>query len=114
MARLRLFAAMVVILTLAWGIAAAQQTNTISGKHLEQDLSCADCHNTDTPEKRPPVSSCYGCHGEYPDVAELTADMEMNPHNSHQGEIRCTLCHTSHKPPVLYCNECHSYEMIVP
>ena len=98
--------------TLAWTAFAATDM-PVSGKHLEIEVGCVDCHGTEEPVKRAPVSACYSCHGEYTEVAQLTAHMEINPHASHQGEPRCTLCHKTHEPSVLFCNDCHTYEMTV-
>ena len=56
-----------------------------------------------------PLESCLGaaCHGSYSDVAELTRDIEPNPHSSHLGEVRCTVCHKSEGKSTFYCNKCH-------
>lgn len=97
--------------------------------HAEMELACEDCHNTKEPVKRAPVSTCKGCHGNldgtykgmlsddgklsekvYP---EGNSTKTVNFHNSHQGDLRCTLCHTAHKQPVLYCNECHDFKVLV-
>ncbi len=102
---------LVTILTV--GVAIAENNKTIQPYHAEIGLTCKDCHGTDEPTKRPAVSVCTGCHGEYESVAELTADLPVNPHDSHQGPVRCYTCHKSHETPVLYCNECHSYDMTI-
>lgn len=86
---------------------------SVTGKHFDNGVTCVDCHDTDNPVKKASVSACSTCHGEYADVAELTASMEINPHASHQGEVRCTLCHKTHEPSVLMCNNCHEFEMAV-
>lgn len=94
-------------------LAAYAADMVVYGKHLENGVSCEDCHETDKPVKRAPDSACKSCHGEYPEVAELTKELEINPHASHQGEPRCTLCHKTHEPSVLMCNQCHSFDMQV-
>ena len=97
--------------------------------HADNSLTCADCHKTENPDKRAPASSCKGCHenqgGTYKgilgddgkpvkkDYSESAGTRNVNIHDSHQGEIRCTACHTYHKEPVLYCNECHSFDVKV-
>lgn len=91
----------------------SENKHEIGGKHLESGLTCTDCHGTEEPTKRAPVSACTACHGPYADVAELTKDVEPNPHDSHQGEIRCGMCHKSHEPSVNYCNECHEFDFKV-
>ncbi len=109
---------------------AAADKQIVSMKaHAENGLVCADCHKTENPEKRAPASSCIECHenkdGTYKGVlgddgqplkktySEAAGTKSVNIHDSHQGEIRCTVCHTSHKEPVLYCNECHSFKVKV-
>ena len=112
-------------------IAAAATDGKITSTtvHEEMGLSCADCHNTDTPEKRAPASTCKGCHEnmdgtykgilgadgkpEHKDYPEGTGYKNASFHDSHQGDIRCTMCHTAHQAPVLYCNECHDFKVEV-
>jgi fumarate reductase flavoprotein subunit len=93
---------------------AAGEEKALRGKHLEAELSCADCHGTDTPEKKASQKACKGCHegmeNEPPVIfiEENGVKHEVNPHNAHPGQMRCTLCHSIHKPSTLYCNEgCH-------
>lgn len=86
---------------------------TLTGKHGQIGLSCASCHGAETPSARAPASACGQCHGSYDKLAEATAGVDPNPHKSHQGEVRCTLCHKSHRPSVLFCNECHTFELKV-
>jgi hypothetical protein len=83
----------------------------VMGKHGEIGATCVDCHKSDKPTRSAPISACKTCHGEYADIAKKTADMKPNPHDSHAGEVRCTLCHKSHSPSVLYCNECHTFNI---
>lgn len=118
------------IMWVAASAAAATDGTIVSTKiHGEMGLSCIDCHNTDTPGKRAPASTCKNCHenldGTY--KGELGADGKpvhkeypegngfkmTNFHDSHQGDIRCTLCHTAHQEPVMYCNECHQFKVEV-
>ena len=44
-------------------------------------------------------------------LAEATGDEELNPHDSHYGEMECRLCHKMHKPSELYCTQCHQVPM---
>ena len=32
---------------------------------------------------------------------------DRNPHDSHLGEIACTVCHKAHGESKVYCLECH-------
>lgn len=92
-------------------IAFAADEKPVLGKHGVEQIPCEDCHGTPTPDKRAPASACTGCHGEYDEIAKLTEAQDPNPHKSHQGELRCTMCHKVHQPSVVYCNECHDYGM---
>jgi hypothetical protein len=91
-------------------------------KHKDKDIVCASCHDKGSTNARPDDSTCMGCHGSYADLARKTAKLDnikagiTNPHKSHIGQARCTLCHKNHSLSVLYCNECHSpmFDMKVP
>lgn len=126
------FALIFVSMLITGGLCAYAATDkpVVSMKaHAENGLVCADCHKTENPEKRAPASSCIECHenkdGTYKgvlddkgepvkkDYNESAGMKSVNMHDSHQGEIRCTVCHTYHKEPALYCNECHSFDVKV-
>lgn len=87
-----------------------------------KNITCESCHPKGSPYARPDDATCIGCHGSYADLAKKTEKLENikagieNPHKSHMGEARCTLCHKNHAQSVLYCNECHSpkFDMKVP
>ncbi len=91
---------------------------TVNKAHLDNDISCADCHGTATPEKRASAKTCIGCHSEIPGTVKTYSDAgntrEVNIHNSHDGQLRCTLCHRIHEPSTLYCADCHHFEVKVP
>lgn len=76
-----------------------------------EGMECVYCHLTENPSKRPPVKGCFECHESYAAVAGLTDDKIPNPHDSHQGELRCGLCHKPHAEDKLYCNECHDLQI---
>lgn len=86
---------------------------SLRGRHATEALSCKDCHKTTEPVARPPAEACDRCHT-YAELATATAKVDPNPHQSHQGEVRCTLCHRVHQPSMLVCNECHEFELKVP
>ena len=95
----------------------------ITGVHLENDLTCFDCHETDEPTKRANQRLCKDCHGDMSDDTEMRQLKDANGvthestiHTSHAGQLSCTLCHMSHQPSVLYCNEgCHhTFDIKVP
>ena len=91
--------------TVAWA------DDFLADRHGEKGVSCADCHDTDTPEKGTFVAmdKCLACHGPYEDLAVKTDQLgKKNPHNSHVGNLDCTVCHYGHAPSVLYCTKCHT------
>lgn len=85
----------------------AQEDHPITDKHKDIGLTCENCHETSSPENRPAMAVCIECHKSYETIKELTKNLKPNPHDSHQGDLRCTLCHSAHGNDKLYCNECH-------
>ena len=100
--------------------------------HAEADVECLDCHeatieqqvkelvanvtgNYEDPlaERKLPKEECLACHDHdsYPELAEATSDWDHNPHDSHYGEMECSICHNMHRPSELYCTQCHSVEV---
>lgn len=86
-----------------------------------ENLECANCHETNEPVSRASYKKCVECHGDMKTAEKSTfhdeggAVFTMNPHNSHAGNMRCTLCHSSHAESVVYCNTCHhNFDMKVP
>lgn len=86
---------------------------TLANSHKNAGLSCTDCHSTfDYDEYDNMTPKCKECHGEYEDVAKLTADApyETNPHKSHFPTLDCTKCHSSHSDFKDFCSEkCHKW-----
>lgn len=84
-----------------------------------KDLSCQTCHGTNTPTEMADQAACIKCHGQYKGKVVPNADynpdrnprrpvIEVNPHDSHLGDVRCTLCHREHsKSPETACHQCH-------
>ena len=86
----------------------------VNGKHGQQrKVTCESCHQTATPTRAPAAAACHACHGSYAELAEATKAVQLNPHQSHEGELPCAECHAVHKPPTLYCNQCHSFDLKV-
>ncbi|KIX14310.1 cytochrome c3 family protein [Dethiosulfatarculus sandiegensis] len=83
-------------------------------KHKSADVSCADCHKEDPPAQKTPSSSCIACHGDYSKLAELTQEIDPNPHAHHEGKLECLSCHHVHKTSEDYCLKCHSWGYQVP
>lgn len=101
-----------------------KKNNHLAGIHNKQfETSCADCHGKTMIPKDNAVEinqNCVACHGDYPELAEITAKKAKNPdinvHNSHLGpEISCTTCHQGHKESVTYCVNCHTnFDLPIP
>jgi hypothetical protein len=81
--------------------------------HKQRSISCEQCHGGKSQEPVP-METCLTCHGSYEKLADLSKRKSPNPHDSHLGEIRCTLCHHVHKDSALYCNTCHAFDLKVP
>jgi nitrate/TMAO reductase-like tetraheme cytochrome c subunit len=96
--------------------------------HAVHDVACLDCHEPTLEEQVNELvvymqgdyeipleeleyltEDCLGCHehGSYEEVIQLTADLELNPHDSHLGEVACEVCHSMHKVSEDYCADCH-------
>jgi hypothetical protein len=106
------------------------------------EVTCLSCHDIDILRKlyilcdsttidemktnmtNSSMSICLTCHGTYEDLAALTKDnketylvdslgMSINPHNTMQGEVECSVCHLVHSTTDIYnnalnfCYDCH-------
>ncbi len=91
---------------LSWAV-----SDYLDHQHARQNITCSGCHEKSFPQEQTSMDSCLACHGTYEQVTDLTQDMTPNPHDSHMGEIRCTLCHKGHEESVLYCNQCHEFDI---
>lgn len=83
-------------------------------RHAQRSVTCHLCHGTFFPEERVSMEQCLRCHSSYEHLAALTKDVHPNPHNSHLGEIRCTLCHKVHQKSALFCTQCHTFNLKLP
>lgn len=54
-------------------------------------------------------SMCLKCHISYDYVAQRTANLDKNPHDSHLGQLPCSTCHVSHGEQIDYCATCHDH-----
>ena len=91
---------------------------TMQLKH--KNVPCETCHGTNNPVKPANQAACIQCHGQYkgkvipgadynPNRNPRRPELMVNPHDSHLGDVRCTLCHREHfKSPQTTCNQCHS------
>lgn len=87
--------------------------------HAKASVTCANCHGKEFPTFDVTVRNkkCLECHGPMDQLAKKTEPPEFkdrNPHQSHLGEIECTVCHKAHKESKVYCLDCHKkFEMTI-
>lgn len=114
--KLTIIPILIILSVISFSFAIAASDQQLKGAHKEMGLACADCHGTDNPVKRAKTSVCKTCHegheGEEKVYLNNGAEVTVNVHKSHQGELRCTLCHYIHEPSKLYCNQdgCHAFD----
>ncbi len=82
----------------------------------QKGTRCELCHGVKAPIAAPDSRNCGNCHGTPEDVAERTADLDPNPHNSPhwETELPCDACHREHSTSEFYCRNCHHFEFEVP
>ena len=83
----------------------------LAGAHGQKGVGCVSCHDSKTVDdsERAINQKCTSCHGDLAKVATRTAG-DINPHQSHLGQINCTACHTGHEASVAYCSNCHDFK----
>lgn len=103
-------------------------SNLLAKKHADADITCHDCHeasisiqaeegikyisgNYKTPlEKRSfPQEMCLNCHNDFAAIQTKTEFEESNPHDSHNGNQECNVCHSMHQESELMCAQCHMF-----
>ncbi len=105
-------------------------SNNLDNIHAQSGVQCKDCHdyplpaeissgikyvignyevdeNGDLPKRDFGDEICTQCHISLDHVAEKTADLDRNPHDSHNGELACKTCHVAHGEQIDYCSQCH-------
>lgn len=88
--------------------------------HGEGHVTCSGCHGENLPLLDATVRNerCLACHGPMESLVEKTRPEKFpdrNPHESHLGEIACTVCHHAHFESEVYCLGCHGdFEMSIP
>ena len=88
--------------------------------HAEAMIDCAGCHGKEAPLLDTTVenSRCLACHGPQDQLAARSKPKDFpkrNPHDSHLGEIACTVCHHAHAESKVYCLDCHrNFAMRIP
>ena len=101
----------------------------LAHKHAEADVTCHDCHTEPITEsinkgvkyitanyeehleKRDfgTREFCLECH-DFDEVKTNTNFEESNPHDSHNGEMECNVCHNMHQESEVMCQECHTFD----
>jgi hypothetical protein len=85
----------------------------LDAKHAAQAVTCAGCHGRNLPMMYATVTNdrCLACHGPMQNLVAKTRPAQFpdrNPHQSHLGDIACTVCHHSHMASEVYCLGCHA------
>jgi len=80
--------------------------------HAQAMIDCAGCHGKELPLADSTVENgrCLACHGPQDQLAARSRPQDFpkrNPHDSHLGEIACTVCHHAHAESKVYCLDCH-------
>jgi hypothetical protein len=92
----------------------------LDGSHNKAKVGCMACHGKAIPEKGDTVENdrCLVCHGSMESLVAKSAPKDFpdrNPHQSHLGEIACTVCHLGHSQSKVYCLGCHGkFQMKIP
>jgi Zn finger protein HypA/HybF involved in hydrogenase expression len=127
-----IFLVLIALVLLAAPFAGAQQIVSTK-KHAGAGVTCVNCHGTNTPKEMASTEACLTCHksgnGNYyygqvdakgdgieKEYKESGRIRKMAIHDSHQGHVRCTVCHAVHKEPPakMHCNWCHTIDVKVP
>ena len=88
--------------------------------HAKANVDCGGCHGKEAPVLDSTVenSRCLACHGPLEKLAAKSAPKEFtkrNPHQSHLGDVACTVCHHAHAASKSYCLDCHNnFKMTIP
>ena len=87
----------------------------LADRHIQNDLTCAECHVEKVPSTAPKMDTCLSCHGgSYEELGKAYAGKMPNPHYTHVGDKECSVCHKGHKAPEFFCNDCHKFKLQMP
>ncbi|MCX7965147.1 MAG: cytochrome c3 family protein [Syntrophorhabdaceae bacterium] len=95
----------------------SKNTDAIHGK---ANILCSGCHEKNLPSTGDTVENdrCLICHGPLDALKKRSEPKDFpdrNPHNSHLGDIACTVCHKAHSISTVYCLGCHgNFKMKIP
>ncbi len=96
------------------------QSKNMDGIHGKVDIMCSACHGNKLATTGDTVENdrCLTCHGPLEALQKRSEPKDFpdrNPHNSHLGDIACTVCHKAHSPSTVYCLGCHgNFKMKIP
>ncbi len=108
------FVIWVVMLTFFHYHSILAQQSFLADKHRTASIACEDCHKESPPREQVATAICNKCHGDLAKIAERTKKVIPNPHESHLGNVKCELCHHTHRPSEDYCSNCHEFNYKVP
>jgi hypothetical protein len=106
-----------------------KDSDLLAHKHEKANVTCHECHQESIPEKinegvkyvtgdyqNPLPKENYGtrafclkCHN-FNEVKSKTNFAESNPHDSHNGEQECNVCHNMHRQSRVMCVDCHIFK----
>lgn len=118
-------------------LASYEKGSLLAKKHADAGVKCHDCHETslgnkmqeviatvtgnyETPLKKRNFGKreyCLDCHNDSKKVdkvfktvkAETSYDDASNPHDNHNGDLDCNVCHNMHRKSEVYCQSCHTF-----
>jgi cytochrome c nitrite reductase small subunit len=114
-------------------------SNLLAHQHAAAGVECHDCHESSiaiqaseglkyiTGNYKEPLEKrnfrqalCLQCHSEtgtgtprgtsFTTAKANTNFTESNPHDSHNGQQECNLCHSMHRQSDVMCAQCHSFD----
>ena len=88
----------------------------LAARHARKNVACSSCHGGKLPvlDDKPGNETCFTCHKSYAVLAAKTPGKyhpSRNPHGAHLGSVNCTICHKAHEPSIIYCKNCHKFDM---
>lgn len=113
-----------------------QNSDLLANKHAAAGITCHQCHESSisiqaeeglkfvTGDYKTPLDKrefgtrefCLKCHSDaggattFAEAQAQTNFEESNPHDSHNGEQDCNLCHNMHQQSQVMCTQCHSFD----
>lgn len=109
-----LFGLMWLCTMLVFAVVVYAADREIKPHHQQADIKCVDCHATKNPDSGAEEKACLSCHGSREDLTKLTEKLEANPHFGHEEGLTCNSCHREHEESILYCDDCHKWDLKTP